>query len=68
VHSPRAEVGAEVQNCPGAWIFHDFSIGTLRSISEAAFPAMMVFDVASDTILYCAMVDIIQNEFPGKKW
>lgn len=29
---------------------------------QAAFPAMMVFDVASDTILYCAMVDIIQNE------
>ena len=30
--------------------------------SKAAFPAMMVFDVASDTILYCAMLDIIQKE------
>lgn len=30
--------------------------------SEAAFPAMMVFDVASDTILYCAMVDIMQSK------
>ncbi|CAJ1395407.1 unnamed protein product [Effrenium voratum] len=31
----------------------------------AAFPAMMVFDVASDTILYCAMLDIIQKEAQG---
>ncbi|CAK8986031.1 Choline transporter-like protein 4 (Solute carrier family 44 member 4) (Thiamine pyrophosphate transporter 1) [Durusdinium trenchii] len=28
----------------------------------AAFPAMMVFDVVSDTILYCVMVDVMQNE------
>ena len=26
---------------------------------------MMVFDVASDTILYCAMLDIMQNELLG---
>lgn len=34
----------------------------------AAFPAMMVFDVASDTILYCAMVDIIQNESTSQSY
>ena len=26
---------------------------------------MMVFDVASDTILYCAMLDIMENELLG---
>ncbi|CAK8985414.1 Aurora kinase [Durusdinium trenchii] len=31
----------------------------------AAFPAMMVFDVVSDTILYCVMVDVMQNEILG---
>lgn len=26
---------------------------------------MMVFDVVSDTILYCVMVDVMQNEILG---
>eukprot|EP00434_Breviolum_minutum_P018632 symbB.v1.2.016439.t1/scaffold1248.1/size129000/3 len=34
----------------------------------AAFPAMMVFDVASDTILYCAMVDIMQSKSTTQSW